>query len=110
MVGREDWLKEGEGISVRTYMQDPWTWTTVWGLPKGVGVVRGKNWDNCNSINNKIFLKNESHSYSTIQNANIFGTFSLSKSPMNYIAFLPLSKRDISFLSLLIIKGKKNTY
>ena len=24
-----DWLKEGEGTSQRTYMKDPWTWTTV---------------------------------------------------------------------------------
>ena len=41
-------------------MHDPWTWTTVWGLPEGVGGwlcgggQSGKTWDNCNSINNKI--------------------------------------------------------
>ena len=29
----------------------------VWGLAMGGGVERGKNWDNCNSINNKIFKK-----------------------------------------------------
>ena len=32
-------MKEGEGISQRTYVPDPWTWTTVWGLPEGVGRV-----------------------------------------------------------------------
>ena len=24
-------LKEGEGISQRIYIKDPWTWTIVWG-------------------------------------------------------------------------------
>ena len=56
-------MKEGEGISQRTYMKDPWSWTTVWGqtMEVGEGLAgggrKGKNWDNCNSINNKIFLK-----------------------------------------------------
>ena len=36
--GGEDCLKEGEGVSHRTYMKDPWTWTTVWGLTMEVGV------------------------------------------------------------------------
>ena len=35
--GMRDWMKEGEGISQRTYMHDPWTWTTVWGLTVGLG-------------------------------------------------------------------------
>ena len=30
--GGGDYLKEGEGISQRTYMKGPWTWTMVWGL------------------------------------------------------------------------------
>ena len=33
---RGEWWKEGEGISQRTYMNDPWTWTTEWGLTEGV--------------------------------------------------------------------------
>ena len=47
--------------SQRTYMHDPWTRTTVWGLPEGVhggsGTERrgtrggGESWDNYNSIN-----------------------------------------------------------
>ena len=32
-----DRLKEGDGISQRTSMQDPWTWTMMWGLTVGVG-------------------------------------------------------------------------
>ena len=42
-------------------MNDPQTWTKVWGLTVGVGSglggggQKGKNWDNCNSIDNKIF-------------------------------------------------------
>ena len=53
-------MKEGEGISQRTYMRDPWTQTVVWGLPEGLwwglggGGRRGKSWENCNNINNKI--------------------------------------------------------
>ena len=37
-------------------MNDPWTWTTGWGLTVGAGVrmgggeQRGKNWDKCNRI------------------------------------------------------------
>ena len=37
-MGDGDRLKEGEGISQRTYMHDPWTWTTVGGLAVRVGV------------------------------------------------------------------------
>ena len=39
-------------------MNDPGTWTTVWGLSVGAGGglgrggQRGKNWDNCSRINN----------------------------------------------------------
>ena len=32
-----DGLKEGKGLSQRTYMHDLWTWTVVWGLPERVG-------------------------------------------------------------------------
>ena len=45
-----------ERTSPRTYMNDPWTWTTVWGLTVGAGGgIRGggqrwKNWDNHNRI------------------------------------------------------------
>ena len=59
-----DSVKEGEGIRQRTYMKDPCTWTTVWGLSMGVGgrmgrrEQRGKNRDNSNSANN--FLKGRS--------------------------------------------------
>ena len=39
-------------------MLDLQTWTMVWVLPEGRGLggeeLRGKTWDNCNSINNKI--------------------------------------------------------
>ena len=29
--------KEGEGSSVRTHINDPWTWTTGWGFTVGAG-------------------------------------------------------------------------
>ena len=29
-VGRRAWWNEGEGISQRTCMNDPWIWTIVW--------------------------------------------------------------------------------
>ena len=38
-------------------MKDPWTWTTVWELTLevgdklGEGKQKGKNWDNCKTIN-----------------------------------------------------------
>ena len=60
---REGWYwMKGEGISQRTYMYDPLTRTTVWGLPEGRGSWRevgkgGKIGDNCNSVNNKIQFK-----------------------------------------------------
>ena len=48
-------------------MNDPWTWTMVWGLTvggggggePGRGGQRGKNWNNCNRIITKkdYFLK-----------------------------------------------------
>ena len=59
--GRGEWWKEGEGISQRTCMNDPWTWTTVWGWMVGAlggwdgGGQRGKNWGNCNRIKNIYF-------------------------------------------------------
>ena len=37
-VGGEEWWEDGEGTSQRTCMNDPQTWTTVWGLSVGVGV------------------------------------------------------------------------
>ena len=58
---REEWWKEGEGISLRTCMNDPWTWTTVCGWTVGVGSglgkggQRGGNWDNCNIISINFF-------------------------------------------------------
>ena len=50
-------LKEGERTSQRICMNDPWTWTMVWGLTVGAGDGLGGggqrwiNWDNCNRIN-----------------------------------------------------------
>ena len=58
-------VERGEGTSQRAYMHDPRTWTVVWGLTVGIrgelggGKQREKNWDNCNSINNKIFKREE---------------------------------------------------
>ena len=57
------WWKEGEGISQRTCMNDPWTWTRVWGLTVGAGCglsgegQMGKNWKNCNRIMINFFKK-----------------------------------------------------
>lgn len=46
------WVKDGEGVSQRTYMHDPWTQTTAWGWPEGRGAAgagcgrqRGENGD-----------------------------------------------------------------
>ena len=55
-------MKEGEGISQRTYMKDPWTGTMVQGLTIKRVVLgrrgwRGASWDNCNSVNNKKQLR-----------------------------------------------------
>ena len=41
-VGDGDCLKEGEGISQRTYMKDLWTWTMVWGLAMEMGGRMGR--------------------------------------------------------------------
>ena len=52
-------LEEGEGISPGTYMNNPWTWTTVRGLIVKVGgwawqrKLKGGKWGKCNSIKNK---------------------------------------------------------
>ena len=35
--GGGKWGKEGEGVSQRTCMNDPWAWTTGWGLTVGAG-------------------------------------------------------------------------
>ena len=60
--GRGIMVERGERISQRTCMNDPWTWTTLWGLTVGVegglgrGGQRGQHWDNCNRVtikNNK---------------------------------------------------------
>ena len=37
-VAGEEWWEGGEGTSQRTCMNDPQTWTTVWGLTRGAGV------------------------------------------------------------------------
>ena len=45
-----------EEIRQRTYIHDPRTGTKVWGLTIEMGGKvgrRGKNWDNCNSTNDK---------------------------------------------------------
>ena len=61
--GTEEGLKEGGRSSRRTYRQDLWTCTVAWGFPEaGEGVLggggqSGKNWDNCSSINNKMYFK-----------------------------------------------------
>ena len=34
---RWDWLQENKEISQKTWMNDPWSWTVVWGLSEGVG-------------------------------------------------------------------------
>ena len=33
-------MKEGGGISQRTYTHKPWTWTAVWGWPEAVSGTR----------------------------------------------------------------------
>ena len=49
-------------------MNDLWTWTPVWGPTVGAGVgwgglgrggQRGKNWDNCNKINDHLKNSNK---------------------------------------------------
>ena len=48
-------------------MKDPWTKTTVWGLTMEVGGGlggrgrMGKEWDNCNSINDKMKIIKQIH-------------------------------------------------
>ena len=41
--GGGDWLREGKGITQRTYILDPWTWTMVWGLNVRMGAGRGED-------------------------------------------------------------------
>ena len=56
------WRKEVTSTRQRTCMNDPWTWTTVWGLTMrvGGGIGRGrqrwKNWNNCNRITVKNYM------------------------------------------------------
>ena len=33
-------MEDGEGINQKTFMQNPWTWTTMWGLCWGGERVR----------------------------------------------------------------------
>ena len=46
-------------------INDPWTWTVVWGLTVGVGgeagwrKAKGENWNNCNRIRIKNKFKKE---------------------------------------------------
>ena len=53
--GGWDWLKEGERIRLGTFMHHPWVarWGLTWEAGAGGRGPRGKNWDNCSSINNK---------------------------------------------------------
>ena len=40
VVTKQSWsckIQHREKSSQRTYIHDPWTWRTVWGLPEGVG-------------------------------------------------------------------------
>ena len=39
--GGGDWMEDGEGISQKTYMNNPQTQTTVWRWPKGRGWAGG---------------------------------------------------------------------
>ena len=39
---REICQKEGEGTSQRTHMNDPWTWTIMWGLTAGGWTGQGR--------------------------------------------------------------------
>ena len=59
-----------ETRSQRTYMYDPWTWTKEGGAGgRGVqgGQSKGGEWDNCNSIINKIyFLKMRKDSWTKV--------------------------------------------
>ena len=52
-------VEKGKGTHPITCRHEPWTWTKVWGWPMewevlGGGGQREKNWDNHNSVNNKI--------------------------------------------------------
>ena len=58
------WMKEGEGMSQRSYMQDPKTQTSVRGWPEGRGCgswagvgKEGENGDVRNRVNNKLKLQ-----------------------------------------------------
>ena len=63
MRQRGNGAKKGEETSQRTCMNDSWTWTTERGVTVGErgglggGGQKGKNWDNCNRINNKKLKK-----------------------------------------------------
>ena len=40
------WMKDGEGINQRTFMNNQWTWTTIQGMTQGgerVGPGKGEN-------------------------------------------------------------------
>ena len=52
-------MKEGERISQRTYIHDPWICgDKMEGVLDKEGAM-GKNWDTCDSIHNKIFKKRD---------------------------------------------------
>ena len=64
--GKGDWVKEGGGISQRTCIPDPYTWSTVWGWPEGRGAGAGWRWakgggngDVSNSVRIKIKIKKQ---------------------------------------------------
>ena len=51
-------VERGEEISQRTGMKSPWAQTIVWGWTVGAGGgLRGKNWDNCNTINKYKYIR-----------------------------------------------------
>ena len=74
MEGEEE-MEKAEGITQRTCMNGPRTWTTVWGMTGSRGWAgrrraKGENRDNCNGINKnikinkiKIFNKKELSKY-----------------------------------------------
>ena len=55
-----------ENSAAKNLYEGPWT--TVWGLTMEVGMgfvegAKGKNWDSCNSISNRILKKKERKFY-----------------------------------------------
>ena len=83
-------------------MNDLWTWTTVWGLPVGVGGglcgrgQRGKNWDNCNIIT----IKNQKAGKATIKIVRSFTAF-CSLCPISSLAQHSTGRRKLPNSQLL---------